>query len=286
MKKQRDADKDIRCRVRIFLSADRKVIMKIAVRLDDITPDMDWERFLKCKAILDRYQVKPLIGVVPDNRDDMLKGKTKESRALAKEAMPGGEKDFGAYVQQLQKEGWAVSMHGYRHIYSTKKGGLFPLNDFSEFAGIPYEEQKRMLSEGRRILKEKGIGTEMFMAPAHSYDRNTLRALKETGFTALTDGFGSRPYRYRGLTFYPISFHLSRTLKKKKGFSTMVIHTQTATDADLERYERWFSNPDIAWISWQEYIEQAPAARHLPGRLLEFCMAKGKFLIGKGRQLL
>jgi hypothetical protein len=46
--------------------------MKIAVRLDDITPDMDWERFYKFKALLDRYQVKPLIGVVPDNRDPGL----------------------------------------------------------------------------------------------------------------------------------------------------------------------------------------------------------------------
>ena len=46
--------------------------MKITVRLDDITPDMDWERFLKFKALLDRYQVKPLIGVVPDNRDENL----------------------------------------------------------------------------------------------------------------------------------------------------------------------------------------------------------------------
>ena len=39
--------------------------MNITVRLDDITPDMDWERFYKFKALLDQYQVKPLIGVVP-----------------------------------------------------------------------------------------------------------------------------------------------------------------------------------------------------------------------------
>ena len=48
--------------------------MNITVRLDDITPDMDWERFYKFKALLDQYQVKPLIGVVPDNRDELLKG--------------------------------------------------------------------------------------------------------------------------------------------------------------------------------------------------------------------
>ena len=51
--------------------------MKIAVRLDDITPDMDWESFLRFKELLDRYQVKPLIGIVPDNQDEHLKGSDK-----------------------------------------------------------------------------------------------------------------------------------------------------------------------------------------------------------------
>ena len=46
--------------------------MKIAVRLDDITPDMDYEKFHKMKKILDTYQINPLIGVVPFNRDSIL----------------------------------------------------------------------------------------------------------------------------------------------------------------------------------------------------------------------
>ena len=75
--------------------------MKIAVRLDDITPDMDWERFLKFKALLDKYQVKPLIGVVPDNRDDNLKG-----------SRQGAPDDFWAYVKELQSQGWSVAMYG------------------------------------------------------------------------------------------------------------------------------------------------------------------------------
>lgn len=258
-------------------------MIKIAVRLDDITPDMDWERFLACKEILDRHKIRPLIGVVPDNRDEMLKGKSEKGPAPAGERLPDGKKDFGAYVKTLKSQGWSVSMHGCRHIYTTKSGGMFPLNDFSEFAGVPFEEQKKLLAEGKRRLAEWGIETDLFMAPAHSYDKNTLRALQETGFTALTDGFGSRPYRYCGLVFYPISFHLSRTLKKKKGFSTMVIHTQTAAKADLERYERFFSDPSVSWISWQEYREQAATERHLPGRALEYCMAKGKFLAGRLR---
>lgn len=239
--------------------------MKIAVRLDDITPDMDWERFLAFKELLDRYQVKPLIGVVPDNKDENLKGSDK-----------GKPKDFWAYIAQLQKSGWTISMHGYQHIYTTGKGGIFPLNNFSEFAGISYEEQRRMLETGKELLRQKGIETDLFMAPAHSYDQNTLRALKDTGFKALTDGFGGCPYRYQGLTFYPISFRISGTLNKKSGYSTMVVHAATSTKQDLERYEGYFQRKDVQWISYEEYRKVPAMKRGLPGRCKEFLMAKGK----------
>ena len=95
--------------------------MKITVRLDDITPDMDWERFLKFKALLDRYQVKPLIGVVPDNRDENLV--KKELSAEEKKLSEG----FWEYIKALKEDGWVIAMHGFRHIYSTKKGGLLSL---------------------------------------------------------------------------------------------------------------------------------------------------------------
>lgn len=240
--------------------------MKIAVRLDDITPDMDWESFLRFKELLDRYQVKPLIGVVPDNQDENLKGSAK-----------GSPDDFWAYVRELQKQGWVVAMHGYQHIYTTGKGGLFPLNNFSEFAGISYEKQRQMLEKGKVYLKEKGIETELFMAPAHSYDQNTLKALRDTGFRALTDGFGKSPYEYKGLTFYPISFRLSSTLKKKDGYSTMVVHTGTTTEKELERYEEYFKREDAEWISYGEYLGVKAVKRKIPGRCKEFLMAKGKY---------
>ncbi len=253
--------------------------MKVAVRLDDITPDMDWERFFSFKALLDKYQVKPLIGVVPDNRDENLKAKIKMNQdALLKEKMP---ENFWEYVKQLQKEGFVVSMHGFRHIYATKKGGLFPLNNFSEFAGLPFERQKAMLEEGKQLLREKGIETTLFMAPAHSYDKNTLKALKETGFTGLTDGFGDEPYKWRGLIFYPISFKLSSTFKKRTGYSTMVIHTGTVSDDDLKKYEGYFKRKDVEFISYEEYLRQPAAERNIWGRGKELFLAKSKYLLGR-----
>lgn len=247
-------------------------MVKIAVRLDDITPNMDWERFLKFKELLDRYQIRPLIGVVPDNRDENLNGK-KET----------GHPEFWSYIGKLKEEGWTIAMHGYRHSYTTKKGGLFPLNHFSEFAGISYEKQLEMLLSGKRLLEEKGIETDLFMAPAHSYDKNTLKALKQAGFRGLTDGFGTMPYRFLDLTFYPISFRLSSSFQKKEGYATMVVHTGTVSDKDLERYHSYFQKEGVEWISYQEYLTAPAPKRRLPGRMKEFLMAVIKHFLVKLR---
>lgn len=246
--------------------------MKIAVRLDDITPDMDWERFMDFKALLDRYGIKPLIGVIPDNQDTSIStGET-------------GHPEFWNFIKELQKEGWVVAMHGWCHIYTTKKGGMFPLNKFSEFAGVSYEQQETMLRMGKSLLKKKGIETKIFMAPAHSYDANTLRALKNTGFTAVTDGFGKNPYRWKSLIFYPISFKLSSTLRKKKGFSTMVVHAGTVSREELPKYEKYFQQEGAVWISFGEYMMQPAGNRMIFGRIKEYFMAKGKYLIAQIRR--
>ena len=156
---------------------------------------MDWEGFLRFKALLDRYQVKPLIGVIPQNRDENVKG--------SGNGRPG---DFWAYIRKLQEEGWVVAMHGFEHVYTTQRGGLFPLNHFSEFAGLPYEKQRQMLEDGKKLLEDKGVVTDLFMAPAHSYDRNTLKALKDTGFKGIPTGLGIVLMCIRDLPFIPFPF--------------------------------------------------------------------------------
>lgn len=240
--------------------------MKIAVRLDDITPGMDWEKFQAFAALLDEFDIKPLIGVVPDNQDENL------DRGVFRQ-------DFWEYVKKRQEEGWVVAQHGCYHVYTQHKGGVFPLNDFSEFAGVPYEEQLAMLEHGKEILAGHGIMTQLFMAPAHSYDRNTLRALKQAGFKGLTDGFGSSPYLWQNLTFYPISFRLENSLKKDKGITTMVVHTNTLNGRDMERYRKIFEEQKI--ISYREYLQEKPSKRASAGHVWEYVLAMGKHVLVK-----
>lgn len=248
--------------------------MKIAVRMDDITPRMDWENFERFRGLLKEYGVKPLVGIVPDNRDENL---NKDKGA----ALNGGslEEHFWKQVSVWKCEGWTVALHGYQHLYTQKKGGCFPLNRFSEFAGLSLEQQKRMLETGKDIFASHGIETDIFMAPAHSYDRNTLRALKELGFTKLTDGFGIKPYIRGGIIFYPISFKLSSSMKKKKGVTTMVVHTNTMKDSDFERCRNIFQCSEM--ISYEEYLKLPAVRRGWIQNIVEYVMASTKRLLVK-----
>lgn len=249
--------------------------MKIAVRMDDITPNMDWKKFEDFKALLDEYGIKPLIGVVPDNQDENLNRWTEE-HGLKDVFFPV---DFWEYIKDLQSRGWIVAMHGYRHLYTQNKGGLFPLNHFSEFAGLPYDKQLAMLETGKEILECHGIKTDIFMAPAHSYDGNTVKALQKAGFRKITDGFGTKPYIWKGLRFYPISFRLENSLKRNGGFSTMVVHTNTVSERDMEKYRQIFERNEI--VSYGDYLKADAVKRGFFGHGKEYMLAAVKHILVK-----
>lgn len=251
--------------------------MKIAVRIDDITPDMDWESFYRFKELLDEYEIKPLIGVVPDNQDpNLMKNPKKE--------------DFWSYMKELRNEGWSIALHGYQHIYTTKKGGIFPLNHFSEFAGVPYEKQKEMIAYGQNMLAQHDLATDIFMAPGHSYDKNTLRALQELGFHYVTDGFGKKPYVYEKyqLTFLPISFHSGHDLKKnaENQITTLVYHLNETKPQQFIQYRELFHKYGKSFISYEDYKKCKAMKRTAMLCCKEKGMAWSKFYMVRLRGML
>lgn len=237
--------------------------MKITIRIDDITPDMDFEKFERFKAILDKHDIKPLIGVVPDNKDKKLK--KSEPRA-----------DFWQYIADLQKSGWVVAMHGYNHVYITRKPGMFPIGDKSEFAGLSYNRQDEMIREGKRILRANGIITDFFMAPSHSYDRSTLKALRVNGFNKVTDGYGDGPYELDGITFYPIAVSKAGAISSKdEGIVSFVYHTATMNNRDFDTFEKLFDRADV--VSFDEFLKSDIKVRGLKEEAWEYMTARAKY---------
>ena len=47
--------------------------MKILIRFDDIAENMNWHLMDKCEKLFDKYEIKPVLGVIPNNQDLELK---------------------------------------------------------------------------------------------------------------------------------------------------------------------------------------------------------------------
>ncbi len=193
-------------------------MQRLLIRLDDITPDMNWENFGRLEALFEQYHIHPIIGVVPECRDEKL-------------SIEEAREDFWERMRGLQKDGWTIAQHGYRHTYVTKNPGLLGVNPFSEFAGLPYREQFEKLKRGQEILHKQGICATMFMAPGHTFDKRTLKALKKLGFMSVTDGYCSVPYRRAGLVFLPCTLSEARVPKR---FDTLCIHANHMTGEEFD----------------------------------------------------
>ena len=240
--------------------------MKIAIRMDDITPDMDAGKFNAFIALCESFGVKPLLGIVPNCKDPKL-------------AYNAPDAAFWNRMHELKAQGYTLAQHGCTHEYRTKTAGMFPLNRNSETAGLPYREQYALLAQGRKKLLEQGIDTDIYMAPSHSYDRATLKALKELGFAYVTDGFGRKPYERYGLTFLPISFMQSLSLKQKKGVTTFVVHVSTMKESDFTYYESLFKAHKEQLISYSELLNAPPARRGFFGAGAEWFLAIFKYIL-------
>lgn len=215
-------------------------------RLDDIAPGLSSANLARLEKIFDQYNIKPLMGVVPQNQDDNLIVQKQE------------EETFWQEVKRLTDKGWAVSMHGFCHVYCTQESGLLKANPFSEFAGLDYQTQSDKLKEGRELLQKHGIDTDCFMAPGHTFDINTLKALKENGFKYVTDGYTDYPYRREGLLMIPCTLTDPAMIT---GCDTVCIHLNNWKDCDFERLESFLKDNSDICGDWNEVMRDGEQAR-------------------------
>lgn len=151
------------------------------VRFDDICPTMNWAVWEAIERELDACGVKPILAVVPDNRDPKLE--VDPPRA-----------DFWDRVRTWQAKGYTIALHGYQHRYVNRNPGLMGLTRQSEFAGLPRAEQKAKLESALAIFADEKVRIDAWVAPSHSFDRATVALLAELGVTTISDGLWPKPF--------------------------------------------------------------------------------------------
>lgn len=191
------------------------------LRFDDLCPTVNWDVWNRIEELLIEFGVSPILSVIPDNRD----------KALVV-SHPG--ENFWDRVQSWQRRRWTIGLHGYQHCYLTKQAGMYGRAAVSEFAGLPYEVQEIKLQNAVRIFEEHGVKPEVWVAPAHSFDDNTIEILLKTGVRIINDGYALYPYAdERGVVWIPQQVGRFRNLPI--GIWTVCFHFNRWDDSDLKR---------------------------------------------------
>jgi len=193
------------------------------IRIDDIAPAMNWRVWDVLESLLAGSEVRPILAVVPDNRDPQL---------VVGPAAP----DFWDRVRQWQARHWTVAMHGYQHVWLTSNPGIVGICERSEFAGLPSDEQRRRLEAGLRIFRSEGVDVEAFVAPAHSFDATTIAVLADLGLRAVVDGFHLFPFSRGGMFYVPTQ--LWRWRWAPLGVWTVCLHINRWNSGDVESFWR------------------------------------------------
>lgn len=196
------------------------------IRLDDASEYMDSCKWEQMEHLLDNYNIKPIIGVIPQNEDPDLIDKYKY------------DQNFWLKVKEWEKKSWLIAMHGYQHKFVTKIGGINPVNEYSEFAGISLLQQCEKIKQAFNIFQEKGIKPRIFFAPAHTFDQNTITALKEeTDIRILIDTIASNIYYKDGIYYIPQQMGHVRVSPFK--ITTFCYHPNNMTEDDFLQLEKF-----------------------------------------------
>ena len=140
----------------------------LLIRMDDICENMNWALMEKCELLFDKYKIKPLLGVIPANKDPELLTYPKTEL-------------FWDKVTNWKNKGWEITMHGCNHLYTQKsdKNDVFNYGGDSEFYGLEFTKQLSKIESGLFEFQKRQIKIRSFFAPNHIYDQNTLEALKK-----------------------------------------------------------------------------------------------------------
>ncbi|MCE8566691.1 MULTISPECIES: DUF2334 domain-containing protein [Bacteroides] len=207
------------------------------IRLDDACPTMDKNKWERIEFILDQYKICPMVGVIPFNQDISLER---------------NETDYNFWdkVKDWQNKGWKIALHGYNHIYCSKNSGINPVHKRSEFAGLPLDIQKKKIVDGENILLMKGIRPTYFFAPSHTFDDNTLAALKEgSKIRMISDTPAFSPYREKGFIFIPQQFGTFRDVMIP-GYWTFCFHPNSMCDNEFVEFEKFIEKHNVRFISF------------------------------------
>jgi predicted deacetylase len=190
------------------------------LRFDDLCPTASRAKFERFLPMIREFSIKPILAVVPDNRDPDLMVSSPNPR-------------FWHEMRTMENAGATIALHGFQHLCRSAGKALLPVNQVTEFAGVSEVLQREWIRMSLNIMRDHGLNPRLWVAPRHGFDHSTLRALRSEGITFISDGLARAPFSRGGVTWIPQQ--LWEPVERKAGLWTICTHSNTADDATVER---------------------------------------------------
>ena len=147
-------------------------------------------------------------------------------------------------------------MHGLTHVYDTDslKKDYFGYGGGSEFHGHSLEIQTIKIKNGLKKFSDENIKIKCFFAPNHTYDSNTLVALKNSGIKEVIDGYGIMPFTKNDIKFIPQLFYKLHALPF--GIQSTQIHLNYWDEKDFNNFEKFIEKNLSKIINYDQAIKK------------------------------
>jgi predicted deacetylase len=216
------------------------------LRIDDLCPTVKREAWVQLAALIQEHSLRPILAVVPDNRDPELR-------------VSAHDNSFWEQICAMQRAGAAIALHGYQHRAESRGRSLVPLHRKSEFAGVSALIQRTWIRSGLEMLRLHGLNPTLWAAPRHGFDGNTLNALSAEGISVLSDGFAREPFLRGGLTWIPQQ--IWGPVEKRTGLWTICLHANTMTAQQFDDLAAFVREHAAHFTSVNEAIAEFPPSR-------------------------
>ena len=217
------------------------------MRLDDASEYWNTEKWKRMHSLLNNYNIRPLVAIIPDFQDFA-------------EKKPSSDEEYLPTINKwVHEDGWEPCLHGCTHQIFPAKCLLNPIHTYSEFCGLSLETQCEKIRRGLEQFRLKiKADPRVFIAPCHTYDQNTIKALrKESNIRIISDTVANDVYYHDEFYYIPLQSGMVRRLP----FSlvTFCYHPNTMNDQQflsleefLERHHRKFVSFDNVKLQKRE----------------------------------
>ena len=196
------------------------------IRLDDANSNMDIVKWKKLEDIFLKYNIKPIVGIIPHNLDlSLIKKETNIN--------------FENLIQKWHSFNWHIACHGTHHTYLSRSNS----NINNEYFKLSLNNVLVKLNISNNFFSNIGIKTNIFFAPSHNYTTNLFKGLKFNNYNIISDGKYFRPVKKNGFIFIPQQFE--SFFYFPFGTWTFCLHPDLLDSNDFEKIENFISKYNI-----------------------------------------